>query len=1267
MSSTPTPLSSRFVALLLALGVCLAALAPTGAQAQLAASEQTALRHVQAHFKDFGAASKADVQALRVTDRYTSRHNGVTHVYLLQQHNGLDVFGAAATVNIGPDGSVIHGAGGMVAGLAQKAGVASASLTPEGAVAAAARALNLPAPSGLRVERAKGGRDRAVTLTPGGISRASIPARLVYQPDADGRVRLAWEVVINTTTGPDIWNARVDASSGELVARTNYTVSESFGTAPAAAKTDEAGPEARAHEGRAHARDAHARHAVADAPSAEETSVGETSVDETGAAGTTYNVLPYPLESYNHGTRALVNDPADPAASPLGWHDDGTTAYTTTRGNNAFAYEDGNDSDSPSFVPDGGADLVFDFPVDLTQDPNTYEAAAVTNLFFWSNFTHDVLHAYGFDEVAGNFQQSNFGNGGAGGDPVRAEAQDGGGTNNANFSTPPDGGSGRMQMYIWDLTNPRRDGDFDNGIIVHEYGHGLSIRLTGGPSQVSCLSTFSYNEQAGEGWSDWLGAVMTIEPGDTGADRRGIGTYALGQPTTGGGIRDYPYSTDMNTDPRTYADIRSASVPHGVGSVFAAMLWDMTWNLIDRHGFDPDLTGGTGGNNIALQLVLDGMKMQPCGPGFVDARDAILAADQALYGGANADIIWQAFARRGLGFSADQGSSSSVSDGTEAFDLPPQLLFTPDLDVTVTPDPVENGSFLTYTLDVDNVTVNTLTDVTLEATLPGNAVLAYDGGSPFTRTGNTLALNFGTLNSGDTGSASFRVLAQAQQGGSRFVVDDDMETPAGWAATRGVGTSDWQHDNRNPRSGSFAFYAPNVDVVSDQYLTLANAVTLSGQPVLRFWHEYSTETGYDGGVVEISTDGGASWDDLGPQMTQNGYNGTIDGGYGNPLAGRPAFTGTSGGYVQTEVDLTPYSGETVLIRYRLGTDSSVLARGWYVDDVELIEEVAINLRTQLTTNEASDALDAGALALVTAQGDAPTLGTTSRIFVGLAPGDARTDTVGVSNTGVGTLNWAVDATQALPDWLELRQAAGTVAPGAPADKLVLFFDADGLAAGTYTYDLQLASNDFGQPDYTIPVEFVVDTVFPVEMTAFDAARDGRDVVLTWGTASETNNAGFEVQRRSNVVGAPDGFQEAGYVEGNGTTSDPQTYQFRLRDLPIGEHTFRLKQLDFDGASELSDEVNVEIGVEGDVEIVPAYPNPFQGQATFEVAVAEAQPVTIQLYDVMGRRLATLHDGPMDANRTYRFTLSGTGLASGVYFYRVRGANFLRTERATLVR
>jgi extracellular elastinolytic metalloproteinase len=212
-----------------------------------------------------------------------------------------------------------------------------------------------------------------------------------------------------------------------------------------------------------------------------------------------------------------------------------------------------------------------------------------------------------------------------------------------------------------------RDSDLDAGVIVHEYVHGLSNRLTGGRNNTSCLNN---TEQMGEGWSDWYAVAMTAKPGDTAEMPRGVGTYLVFQPTDGTGIRSFPYSRDMAVNPMTYADIATQSVPHGVGSVWATMLWDMYWNLVDEYGFDPDLYNGSGGNNVAIQLVTDGLKLQSCSPGFVDGRDAILLADQVNNGGANQCLIWETFARRGLGVGASQGSRNSVTDGVESFDVP---------------------------------------------------------------------------------------------------------------------------------------------------------------------------------------------------------------------------------------------------------------------------------------------------------------------------------------------------------------------------------------------------------------------------------------------------------------------------------------------------------------------------------------------------------------------------------------------------------------------
>lgn len=219
------------------------------------------------------------------------------------------------------------------------------------------------------------------------------------------------------------------------------------------------------------------------------------------------------------------------------------------------------------------------------------------------------------------------------------------------------------------------DGDFDNGIIAHEYGHGISTRLSG-----NCLGS---SEQQGEGWSDWFWLMMQIKPGDTRNDARGIGTFAMNQATNGNGIREYRYSTDMAVNPHTFADTNdmwyndgtSDRVDvHSVGSVWCAMLWDLAWNYIDKYGYSSNIYNGTAGNNKVMRLVLDAIKLDGCNPSFVTARDAIIAADQATTGGQDYCMIWETFARRGLGQFASSGSNTGVAgiqDQVEDFTIPP--------------------------------------------------------------------------------------------------------------------------------------------------------------------------------------------------------------------------------------------------------------------------------------------------------------------------------------------------------------------------------------------------------------------------------------------------------------------------------------------------------------------------------------------------------------------------------------------------------------------
>ena len=254
------------------------------------------------------------------------------------------------------------------------------------------------------------------------------------------------------------------------------------------------------------------------------------------------------------------------------------------------------------------------------------------------------------------------------------------------------------------------DGDLDNGIISHEFGHGISTRLAGGRNNSSCLLNY---DAMGEGWSDWFAMMMQIKPGDVGSTPRGLATFVLSEPTNGAGLRSYPYSTDMSVNPLTYddsnSDIPSDPADTGYryvnGDFWATVLWDLNWAYIQKYGYDDNKYTGTGGNNKVMRLVLDGLKLQPCSPTVIDARDALFAADQATTGGQDYCLIAEVFTRRGVGLNASAGSNDDCSDQTEDF-----TAFAPGPNCTLSVDYFETeDSFRVYpnpTNDLLNVRIN---------------------------------------------------------------------------------------------------------------------------------------------------------------------------------------------------------------------------------------------------------------------------------------------------------------------------------------------------------------------------------------------------------------------------------------------------------------------------------------------------------------------------------------------------------------------------------
>jgi len=725
-----------------------------------------------------------------INNSNTDKKTNVTHIYFKQMVNGLEVFNTQSSIHIDKNGNVVK------KNIAIKSTNSVTNNKKIDANAALVIALNTAAIAKNALNKITLTDNISFKIEDKNLSSEPIVGKPIYY-EKNGSIITAWQVDVLNDDTADWFNIIIDANTGLIIEKNNYTtkcsaenITSSNLNKPYFFEFDDS--------------------------------------ENLGKAANngTYKVFPIPMESPARGDRQLVSNVNDINASPYGWHDTNAVEgpeFLITRGNNVWAKEDtlANNSITSAYSPNGGTDLLFDFPYGLDAGPRPNLNAAITNLFFWNNTIHDVFYHYGFNEESGNFQAKNYTKLGLGKDFVYAEAQDGSGTNNANFATPVDGLNPRMQMYLWggsatpafvnilqvneptslakkygaviasfgprltlvpitanlvmvndggssnggnlgcsalinadsingkialitrgtctyqtkilnaqaagaigvvivntsnaatvitgsgsgvnipvvmisstngnlfktNLANSTinlsmfdsivpsaasrtYDSDFDNGVIAHEYGHGISTRLTGGASNSSCLTN---EEQAGEGWSDFFGLVLTSKPYETTLLGRGIGTHLIGQDTNGVGIRPFRYSRNMTVNPANYNDIKTLSIPHGVGFVWCSALYDIYLDMIDKYGFDQNMYTGKGGNNKALELVMMGLKLQPCRPGFMDARDAVIIADSLLNGGANKLLLWKAFARRGMGFDANQGLSTSRSDGTAGFKLPAEL------------------------------------------------------------------------------------------------------------------------------------------------------------------------------------------------------------------------------------------------------------------------------------------------------------------------------------------------------------------------------------------------------------------------------------------------------------------------------------------------------------------------------------------------------------------------------------------------------------------
>jgi subtilisin-like proprotein convertase family protein/Zn-dependent metalloprotease len=536
--------------------------------------------------------SAADATQFAVTNVDNDPTTGLRHVSLNRTFRGIPVFQGGITVHMDSGNNVYRALGDESYQIA--APTNRMMLSPAEAVVAAGRALGVA----LSPVLAESDDLNAVFISVGTLDPIHVDQKIVHV--AQGDDRFAYQTTVSwldEQRQQQYQLALIDAQDGSLLA--NYSLVNTF----------------------------------------------------TGKAFFTHSPGARPTTD----TRDVVSFDGNPAASPQGWV--GTARRTV--GNNAVAATDlnGNNTVGTNEIqPTADANDRFDFPFDPRQDATLFRSAAVAAAFFSTNDFHDRTYVYGFTESARNFQTNNFGLGGAQNDPVNVDVQDGSGTNNANFATPTDGSRPRMQMFLFNIDNStisngtgREDGDFDPGIIYHEYSHGLSNRLVGGGSGV-CLNGIQSGGM-GEGWGDFMGGSFLSDPV--------VGAYVTGNAVRG--IRNAP----LDDSPFTYANIKDGSMTevHDAGEIWAATLWDV------RDGVDG--VGGLGATTTE-RLVVQGMKNTPCSPTMLQARDGIITADQQINGGANRCALFAAFANRQMGVGASSISHNSTSSIVLSTAVPPE-------------------------------------------------------------------------------------------------------------------------------------------------------------------------------------------------------------------------------------------------------------------------------------------------------------------------------------------------------------------------------------------------------------------------------------------------------------------------------------------------------------------------------------------------------------------------------------------------------------------
>lgn len=1104
----------------------------------------------------------------KIKSDYLDDHNNVRVIHALQQYNGIYVHEGLMTLNVNNKGETI------VNDEFKRLSVNTTqpAVNHEDAIMTALDFHGLDVPEALVLKEIKNTSDSHHIYERGTIAASDLQVRLTYiQLRNEDMLRLTWETQLHTPDRQHYWVSYVDVLTGRVIDARDYVISCQFGEGLVYDNSPE--EEALRKEQmqelyRKSAADWDAMAAQKQMHQHDNLCSAHEHPASLMAPVNSYQVLDHPAEAPNDtsatSTQTFVATDGDPIASQNGWTSDeaggGVTQHSYTRGNNVWAFHDPNvtplggtpqpaTSAQATSGPPGTGPFEFHYAWDLNDEPETpnNRAAAIVNLFYWNNLIHDVFFHHGFTEAGRNFQTTNFSGQGVGNDEVWAQAQDGGGTNNANFLTLNDGVNGQMQMYIWtpgsldstvqistvappapsvmagdkfiglqgalyntaapppsvdiynnpvsgefvivndgcgssegcgagggaglppcnDVTGkivlidrgtcsfvekvhgaqlgnavgviimnnnvarpdeviamggtdptintitipavmcsyntgqklkaaiaggstingmlkndnppqPKRDGDFDNGIIAHEYGHGISSRTS---PQTAVGGSLGGDEQGGEGWSDYYALFLTTTASDLGTPtvdhpngvlpEHGIGTYVTYDGYDGAGIRPRRYSTDFAVNEFTFAGSTNGgkgvtsgeiTIPHGVGFIWCTMLWDLTQAFIDEYGFynsggsdlanakyNPPVTGNiatdlntlvtnSAGNSLALKLIQKGIELQTTSPRMTDMRDGILAADTMFYGGYHSCLIYEAFANRGLG-SNTINPTNNLGDEVDGYGVPtacnPVQVY---YDIVKTgPVSIENHATINYTIDVTNTSPTGTTGIDIEVIdiMAPELTFISAGGAPFVVNGDTITFTIASIDAGVTVPLTVETVVDVEKATARLLnYDFEIDDAQGWISVPG-GANNFTLENNaaEAHGGETYFYCTNTGLATSGPALLLSPMlnTAITNRQIRFWHHWDTDSGYDGGYLEYTADDGVTWTRL-PLQT-NPYNGDLNSTF-NPTGAGAAFTGSNPDYIES-AGLIPDGASQV--RFVFSEDAGgVGGDGWWIDDVRIV-------------------------------------------------------------------------------------------------------------------------------------------------------------------------------------------------------------------------------------------------------------------------------------------------------------------------------------------